>query len=73
MRVSIEAMSPPASASVGVLMRGALSPGLGMVSADSSMTGSRGTAEVAATRRSSSRAMPSTSYSPETSNGMLAT
>ena len=58
-RVSIDSMSPPASASVGVWTTGALSPTPGTGS--SSATAICGRAEVAATRRPLIRAMPSTS------------
>jgi hypothetical protein len=73
MRVSIEATSPAASALVGVWMRGARSPTLGTGSAPGFMTVRGGPAGVAATRRSSSRATPSTSYLPGLSKGMSAT
>ena len=73
MRVSIEARSPPTSASVGVWMRGAESPAEGIASSAALKTCSPGTAEVAATSRSSRRAMPSTSYWPGFLNGMSAT
>jgi hypothetical protein len=73
MRVSIDARSPPTSASVGVWIRGARSPRAGIGSSEALTTVSPGTAESAATSRPSSRAIPSTSYVPGFSNEMSAT
>jgi hypothetical protein len=60
-RVSIEARSPPTSASVGVWMRGAGSPRPGIGSSAAFTTASPGAAEVAATSRLSRRTIPKTS------------
>jgi hypothetical protein len=70
-RVSIDSRSPPASASVGVWINGALSRGPGTGSSRRTVTW--GSAEVAATSRPFIRAMPMRSYLPGSSKGMSAT